>query len=394
MRDGFAAGQHAEAGADLIDAGQRAVLDLSRRLGLRTIPILRRGFGFFTVTPRGRVVQRSLARSFREVESSLRTLVREYELAEQRWDSAIARALARRSVADWMDELALSPRARERVRGLRGLFLADPEHLSLLAFVDFFRDLGESGWESMSRIRGGNDRIATALARRIRGPIHLKTILRRIRQDDRSVRATVDGPSGETEITADLLVCTLPASTLRDVMWDPSPPVPQRDAIARLQYGPATRLLLQFHRPFWRRRDRPSAFGSDQPIGAVWDGSEGQRGGPAILSFLAGGGASRDLCALLENEGVEGVTRRVRWLGRPTRLLAARRVTWEDDPWSRGGYAVFDPSFDPDWRAWLARPFGRVLFAGEHTSSRWQGYMNGAIESGLRAAAEAAAIGA
>jgi monoamine oxidase len=67
-------------------------------------------------------------------------------------------------------------------------------------------------------------------------------------------------------------------------------------------------------------------------------------------------------------------------------------VTWERDPWARGGYAVFDPSFDPRLRAWLARPFERVLFAGEHTSDRWQGYMNGALESGLRAAAEVRAL--
>ena len=45
-------------------------------------------------------------------------------------------------------------------------------------------------------------------------------------------------------------------------------------------------------------------------------------------------------------------------------------------------------------RAWLRRPHGRVVFAGEHTSERWQGYMNGALESGLRAAHELAALAA
>lgn len=46
----------------------------------------------------------------------------------------------------------------------------------------------------------------------------------------------------------------------------------------------------------------------------------------------------------------------------------------------------FDPGFDPAWRSLLARRTGRVVFAGEHTSERWQGYMNGAVESGQRAA--------
>jgi monoamine oxidase len=58
----------------------------------------------------------------------------------------------------------------------------------------------------------------------------------------------------------------------------------------------------------------------------------------------------------------------------------------------RGGYAYFDPSFEPRGRDALAQPAGRVVFAGEHTSIRWQGYMNGAIESGQRAAAEIAAM--
>ena len=43
---------------------------------------------------------------------------------------------------------------------------------------------------------------------------------------------------------------------------------------------------------------------------------------------------------------------------------------------------------DPAWRAVLARRAGRIVFAGEHTSERWQGYMNGAVETGQRAARE------
>jgi monoamine oxidase len=87
---------------------------------------------------------------------------------------------------------------------------------------------------------------------------------------------------------------------------------------------------------------------------------------------------------------------RVSWMrkrGAPApRVLASKTIVWEDDPWARGGYAVFDTAFDPLLRDWLARPSGRVVFAGEHTSHRGQGYMSGAIESGQRAAAEVAAL--
>ena len=79
----------------------------------------------------------------------------------------------------------------------------------------------------------------------------------------------------------------------------------------------------------------------------------------------------------------------LKWLGATKAVLrASHHVSWEDDPFVRGGYAVFQPGYDPEQRAWLSRSHGRILFAGEHTSLRWQGYMNGAVESGLRAAVE------
>jgi monoamine oxidase len=86
------------------------------------------------------------------------------------------------------------------------------------------------------------------------------------------------------------------------------------------------------------------------------------------------------------------VCERLKWLGHPARLLSSAGIAWESEPWSRGGYAFFDPQFHPRLRAWLSRPAGRILFAGEHTSERGQGYMSGAIESGKRAAVEVAAL--
>ena len=84
--------------------------------------------------------------------------------------------------------------------------------------------------------------------------------------------------------------------------------------------------------------------------------------------------------------------RQLSWLGEPAHLIAAASYSWEADRWARGGYAVFTPSFDPALRDWLARPSGRIVFAGEHTSRQWQGFMSGAIESGRRAALEVAML--
>ena len=389
LREGFAGKQHAEAGADLVEDGQQHVLDLARDLRLTPVRILRRGFAFYGPDRRGRRTIDEAGRAFGQVAKALRPQIEDFKLAEARWDSAVGRRLARTSVAAWLDSIDAPSHQRARLRAFRGFFLADPEDLSLLPLVEQFAEWGTPGEDRMFRIAEGNDRLATVLAKRLRGPILLRTIARSVRQRVSGMTVTVER-TARAELDTDFVVSAMPASTLRDVVFFPALPEAQHEAIASLRYGCATRLLLQFETRFWRKIGRATAFGSDLPTGAVWDGNEQQRG-RGILSFLAGGRASAEIRDLLRS-GEDAVLKEIAWLGEPSRLLASRRVTWEDERWSRGGYAYFDPGFDPLWRAWLARPAGRVVFAGEHTSIKWQGYMNGAIESGLRAAAEISAL--
>ena len=107
------------------------------------------------------------------------------------------------------------------------------------------------------------------------------------------------------------------------------------------------------------------------------------------MTLLAGGSASDATKALLATEGARGLAERLPFFGTgAARLIASRSITWEDEPWARGGYALFDRSFPPAERQMLALPHKRVFFVGEHTSKKWQGYMNGGVESGFRAAEE------
>jgi monoamine oxidase len=386
-RRDFEGRQHAEAGGDLIEAGQAALLALAEELGLEPVRILRSGFTFYSRAigrPRRFDGSRALARALApEIEA--------YRASDHRWDGPIARQLAAASVADWLDRAQADGRLRRIALGLRGFFLADPEELSLLALVDQFAT-GDTGGVFF-RLRDGNDGLAAALASRLRAPVRLRTELVAVRQADDRVVARVREPGGEAAVAAAYLVVTLPVPALQRVVFDPPLPERQREAIARLRYGRATRALLQVDRPFWRRGGRPRACGTDTAAGAFWDANEEQPGRAGILSLLAGGGASPALQQLVARGGAGAILDELAWL-RPgaARPLALRVVVWENDPFAGGGYAVFGPGYDPELRAWLARPYGRVLFAGEHTSVRWQGYMNGAVESGIRVAHEIAAL--
>jgi monoamine oxidase len=330
-------------------------------------------------------------RGWQQLAIALRPQVRTLVLNDQRWDGPIAETLGRQSVADWLDQINAPLAIKEVSIGLRGFFLADPDQLSLLALADQFADEGTPGEEAMFRISGGNDRLPAVLAKRLGNRLRLSTVLRRIRQTRKGVTLGVETDGRRWELRTDYLISTLPAPTLCHVIFEPELPEEQRNTLANLKYGPATKTAIQFSEAPWRIRGKPRAFGTPLPIGAVWDGNEEQPGRPGILTLLAGGRASEATRHLLSHLGPEGIVRELTWLDfKKTKILASTSVSWEHEPWSRGGYAYFDTAFSPTSRAWLSRPFRRVFFAGEHTSIRWQGYMNGAVESGLRAAEEVA----
>jgi monoamine oxidase len=394
IHDGFAERQHAEAGGDMIDEGQHEIRTLAGELGLKLTRILRGGFGYVRLDASGRprIVQRGAMNGWERLGEALESTIRAYKLAEQRWDSPVTAAIARRSVASWLDQTAADSDLRATATGLRGFFLADPDELSLIALVDQC-GANDATFGAQYRVEGGNERLAAALAAPVGERLHLRTEVAAVSQRGPTLRVTVKDGRMQSQITCDYLVFTLPATLLRRIPITPSLPAQQHDAFARLRYGRATRTLLQFSRRFWRAPGRPRAFGSPLPFGAVWDGNEEQRGRAGILSLLAGGSASDASQEIVARDGPSRLVDTLEWLGsRQAEIIGSRQIVWESDPYARGGYAFFDPAFDPASRAWLARPAGRIFFAGEHTSIRWQGYMNGAVESGRRAAAEVAAI--
>ena len=402
LREGFG-GMHAEAGGDLIDADQEEIRKLLREFRLDETRILRQGFFHYR---RGRKPQRQLRASstgWRLTAQALEPLIHLYKLNGEDWQGPIAAAIGRQNIAEWLacDSRVRSKRRSRRAAGdaaeiaatavcMRNFFLGDPDELSLLTYVEQFAAGNDPAKRTLYRIRGGNDRLAERITGALRAPVLLRHIARRIVQKKNALQLTVENLRGRHSVlTGDYAIVAVPALLAAEIEYSPPLPEVQRDAFARLRYGRATKTLLQFHRHFWRRPGRPRACASDLEIGAVWDGSEDQRDRRGILTLLAGGSASDATKALLARDGADGLARRLAFFGiGDAHLIASHSVSWEDDPWARGGYALFDPSFAPSERSLLALPHKRVFFAGEHTSTRWQGYMNGAVESGLRAAEE------
>jgi monoamine oxidase len=381
---------HAEAGGEFIDEEQEEIRTLAKDLGLRESRVLRSGFSHYRTGSDGRRRIRSSSAGWRQTRWALAPWIHAYRLNGEQWDGPIATQIACNSITDWMDQIDASPDIRVTARLMRGFFIADPEELSLLPYVEQFADGGDPAERTVYRIAGGNDRLIDCAANELRIPVRLRHIVRRILQTTEGVRLTVENSLGkQDEVEANCVLVTAPAPIAAAIEFAPALPDCQRTAFLGLRYGQATKTLLQFNRHPWRAARRPRACATDLDIGAVWDGSEDQKDHRGMLILLAAGNASNATRAILKAGGPRQLLERMKFfgLGR-AKLIAAQSISWEDDPWAGGAYAYFDSSFPPVARRLLRLPWKRVFFAGEYTSSKWQGYMNGAVESGLRAAEE------
>ncbi len=385
VRDEGFGGLPLEAGGEFIDGEHAAIRALVAAAGLQLQVILREGFGL-ALDLRGRVQQ---FKGMRALWSEFtRVLAKEAEAlraAECDWSSSAASLIGRHSLEALLRARGASPELLAMAQSLRGFYLADPDQLSALVGVEQSLQPSDPGQVTLSRIKGGNDRLINKLAARKGRKVSLQLEVKHIAHDARGVTLKVADRSGKlTAIKGDYLVMAAPAPIVRDLEFAPVLPGGMRQALKALTPGPVTKAHLLFDRSWWRQQRQPQAWGSNLDTGAVWEAA-GAR--PGVLTLLAGGRASKHFRDLIEEDGgPHRLVRRLSWLGQPEELRDFRSTTWELDRFARGGYVAFGPDFKPEWRAELSRAAGRVAFAGDHTSRQWQGYMNGAVESGSRAA--------
>ena len=397
VRDGFAGGQHGELGGEFVDDGHERMRTLAARFSLPLVRVLPRGFTHRYHAEDGEI-RVSRSGPWQVLEEVLAPLIRQYKAARGRDDAAAIREMSTYSLHDWLLRQDAPADVHALADTTRGFFLADIQDLSVLPLVAQLADSGAPSRTPVYRIAGGNDRLVNAVMSQTPARLLLSHSVRGITQAvDRIVVRVSDAQGLRQDIEGDAAVIALPATAVSRLDFAPPLPDEQRRAIGRLRYGAATKVVVQCAGPGLAGR-RAQAFATDRRLGAFWDASEGQledveapRGTPGRLSminFLGGGSISNELRARVAR-GPDRLLSELCWLGLAgTPVIASHTAVWEDDPFAGGGYAFLDPGFDPAWKPLLSRPFGRVVFAGEHTSDQRQGYMEGAVESGQRAAAE------
>jgi len=266
---------------------------------------------------------------------------------------------------------------------------ARPHEMSALHLVrSHRRSFSEDTDEG--RILGGNDQLPKGLARALAGQILYNRPVRKIAHDGAGATVTFEEGWALRTMRAPRLVVALPFKVLRDVEVTPSFSPAKTKCIATLAYGHVMKLAMQYQQRFW---DEPASLGqrvfTDTLLRRLYHFSIDQPGPRGILMSFTSGADAETLGRMSESERVRTALQEAAkvWPEAPRHFEGGAVKYWNEDPWIRGSYSFEGVGQARDYLQIAAAAEGRVHFAGEHTSVH-RASMNGALESGVRAAAE------
>ena len=237
------------------------------------------------------------------------------------------------------------------------------------------------------KIAGGMDRLPARLMLGLADAIRYRAEVVRVEQSAGAVAVNYRDRDRTVVMRADRVIFAVPFSMLRRIRIVPAVAPVRAEAIAELPYFPAVRFLLRVQTRFWETRGLSGSARTDDPT-EIWDADYEQPGPAGLLAATAGGALGTKLAGLSDDQalrvGVDLIART--FPGLRGAFDAGRVIQWSREPWAQGAFALFHPGQMTAW--WeLGRADGRLHFAGEHTSP-WMTWMEGALESGERAANE------
>jgi len=254
-------------------------------------------------------------------------------------------------------------------------------------------EVADQDWDLTYHVQGGNDQIAQKLVEKLDGKVKFERIVKSITQDDTKVSVTVDAKGMSETYEADYLVCTIPFKPLRDVAFSPALPDDKQKAMDEVFMMTSSRAMFQTKTRFWKNDPLGELGGlklakTDTKAERVWDLTATQPGDTGILLAYMQSDNADDFAALAapEREAYIQAEMAKFFPDIEAEKLSFHVKIWSEDPWAQGAWTEILPN---QWwmMAVIPRSEGRIHFAGEHTSI-WAGWMQGAIESGKRAANE------
>jgi monoamine oxidase len=242
----------------------------------------------------------------------------------------------------------------------------------------------------MQQIVGGMDQLPQAFYRALPDRVRFGAVVESIEQNESSVTVHFRSAGGLFSATGDYAVCTLPFGCLRQVEARFSHE--KQKAIRELNYSASTKVLMQVRNRRWEAEDgiTGGATCTDLSIRRMnYPAPDPATTRGVLLASYTWGQDALRWGSLDEESRIEQALDDVEqihpWIREEFEVGASH--AWYNDPWAGGAFALFDPGQQTALQAAVVAPEGRVLFAGEHCSL-YHAWIQGALESGIRAARE------
>jgi len=390
-----------ELGGQWIGPGQDRMAALAKELGVETFPTYNDGENLLTYQGRQRRYRGAIPKmpvhvlaDIGQAQLRLDRMAKRVPL-EAPWTAKRAEDWDSQTLETWLRRNVRTEGARKMLRlGVGAVFAAEAADLSLLHFLFYSHSgglldslLNVEGGAQETRFVGGSQEVAIRLAERLGDVVRLSAPVRRISQDGDGVTIK----SGGAKMRARRVVVTIPPTLAGRIDYEPQLP-PWRDQLTqRLPMGSVIKTMAIYDEPFWRTDGLTGQATSDVgPAQVTFDNSP-PSGRPGVLVAFVDGAHGRELSRRApEERQKEIVDCLVRYFGpraaAPTEFL---QLDWSAERWSGGCYgANVAPGVLTAFGPALREPCGRLHWAGTETATVWSGYMDGAVQSGERAAAE------
>jgi len=279
------------------------------------------------------------------------------------------------------------------------VFAAEPQDMSLLHALAYTHSgggvnslIGVRNAAQQDRLVGGSQLIAHLLAEPLGEELRLSAPVRKIEQRADGVTVDADGVS----VRAGRVIVSIPPVLAGRIVYEPALPS-QRDLLTqKMPAGSVIKINVVYEEPFWRADGLSGQVGGDRaPIKFTFDNSP-PSGTPGVLvCFLEGAHARRFGRIDADARQRAVLASLVGYFGkRAAKPIDFVERDWSAEEWTRGCYgAHLAPGVWTQFGPALREPIGRIHWAGTETAAAWSGYMDGALSSGERAAAEVLAAG-
>jgi monoamine oxidase len=404
-------GSYIDAGAEFIGPTQDRIKALAQAVGVETFPTYNTGANVYwkdgtrltypASGPTGIAPpDPTYLPDIVQIVQRLNTMAQQVDVNAP-WNAAEAVEWDSQTFYTWLKANEINPDfMRLAATATDAIFGQEPRDLSLL-YVLFY--LAASGDETHpgtfernfqtaegaqeERFVGGSQLISLRVAAELGSNVVLNAHVRQISQDAKGVKVQLD----KGRLSAKQVIVAVPPALTARIDYEPLLPVLRDQLTQRAPMGSYAKVDAVYDRPFWREEGLTGQTVSlDGPVRVTFD-STPDEGSPGVLLGFIGGTDARTWYGLSADQRRQAVLDNLAdYFGEKARNpLQYVENAWAEERFSRGDpVAGLGPGTLLDFGTALREPVGRIHWAGTETSDYWVGYMDGAVRSGERTAAE------